>query len=113
MSLGCLAVPVCYLTSSNYTSRVPGTDYYDHEAPAYDESRGGEPRAQGAAAAVARLVPSGGARLGLEREGATTFTGASDFGAASGGDPVFPMVALRQSPGAVGGPGHRGLMGSP
>lgn len=34
--------------------------YYDVEAPVYDETRGGVPRAQAAAAAVASLVPSRG-----------------------------------------------------
>lgn len=36
------------------------SSYYDAEAPVYDESRGGLPRAQAAAAAVASLVPSRG-----------------------------------------------------
>ncbi len=39
------------------------TGYYDHEAPAYDASRGGEARARAAAGAVARLVPPGGRLL--------------------------------------------------
>lgn len=36
------------------------SSYYDAEAPAYDQSRGGRPRAQAAARAVAALVPVGG-----------------------------------------------------
>jgi septum formation protein len=36
------------------------TDYYDAEAPVYDESRGGRPRALAAATAIAALVPRGG-----------------------------------------------------
>jgi ubiquinone/menaquinone biosynthesis C-methylase UbiE len=35
---------------------IPGTGYYDAEAPAYDESRGGTARAHAAAAAIGRLV---------------------------------------------------------
>lgn len=37
--------------------------YYDSEAPAYDESRGGRDRAVAAAGAVASLVPAGGTAL--------------------------------------------------
>ncbi|HET9858238.1 MAG TPA: class I SAM-dependent methyltransferase [Nocardioidaceae bacterium] len=37
-----------------------GASYYDDEAGVYDETRGGQPRAQAAAEAVASLVPSGG-----------------------------------------------------
>jgi ubiquinone/menaquinone biosynthesis C-methylase UbiE len=39
---------------------VAGADYYDREAPVYDESRGGSARAQAAADAVTRIVPAGG-----------------------------------------------------
>ena len=37
-----------------------GASYYDDEAGVYDETRGGQPRAQAAAEAVASLVPTGG-----------------------------------------------------
>ena len=39
---------------------MAGADYYDREAPVYDESRGGSARALAAADAVTRIVPAGG-----------------------------------------------------
>ena len=43
--------------------------------------------------------------LGVEQVAATTFTGSSTWGSATGSDPVFPLVALRRGTGRVGDSG--------